>query len=265
MKTAYVLGENANKSLSPLIFNYWLEKNKIKAKYISKQIEPKNFNKELDHLLQNKDTCGLNITIPFKEAVLKKIDHLDSHSIKIGAVNCLTRKKDIWFGNNTDWLGFLASISDKSKKIKKDTAIVIGYGGAAKAIIYGLGFSGFKKIKIFNRTFKKIEKISDNKKVEVFELNELMDHIYNSSIIVNTTPTDVISGLKKIEDQNMPLVSDIVYAPKETNFLSHFPKSSRIYGISMLLYQAVPCFEKWFGVKPIIDKELLGLLNERIS
>ena len=91
-KKAYVIGTNVNTSLSPLIFNHWFEKYNIDAKYSYKTIKEKNFNKEIKTILKQKHLCGINVTIPFKEKIIKKIDKLDKHSKSIGAVNCVTIK-----------------------------------------------------------------------------------------------------------------------------------------------------------------------------
>ena len=121
-KKAYVIGTNVNKSLSPLIFNYWFKKYKINASYEFKVIKEKNFNKEVKLLLKERGLCGLNVTIPFKEKILKKMDKIDGPSKKIKAVNCVTVKNNKLYGSNTDWLGFkealLSEINKKHKSIK---------------------------------------------------------------------------------------------------------------------------------------------------
>ena len=93
IKKAYVVGSKTSDSLSPLIFNYWFKKLKIKAKYSYKEIKRKNFNKEIEKILKEENVCGLNITIPYKEVMFKKIKKTDQHSKNIGAINCLTKKK----------------------------------------------------------------------------------------------------------------------------------------------------------------------------
>lgn len=103
-KKAYVIGTNTKESLSPLIFNYWFEKRKINAEYSFKEIEPKNFDNEIDLILQEKNLCGFNVTIPYKELIIKKLNDTDNHSKKIGAVNCVTKQKNLWVGKNTDWV-----------------------------------------------------------------------------------------------------------------------------------------------------------------
>ena len=160
MKKAYVIGINASKSLSPTIFNYWFKKHNIKGEYGFKEIDEKNFNNIIPTILKEKDLCGLNITIPFKEKIIEYLNSIDKNAEQIGAVNCISKTKEGFEGTNTDWIGFEESIKwqekhSTSKITKKETAIVIGYGGAAKAIIYSLLKTGFKKIRVFNRSFTK--------------------------------------------------------------------------------------------------------------
>ena len=264
MKKAIVIGSNASKSLSPIIFNYWFKKYNIKATYSFNEIKPQNFNKEINKILRDKSICGFNVTIPFKETISKKINSLDHHSTKIQAVNCVSRIKNKWVGKNTDWMGFSQSINSLIKKNVNKKAVVLGYGGASKAIVYSLLKEGFDEIKIYNRTLKKTKKLKNIKTISLIKKNEIKDSLKKTDIVINTTPVNVLSslGIKKI---NNILAFDIVYSPKETSFLSHFKKSNRIYGISMLIYQAIPCFEDWFGVRPKIDRGILMLLNKALK
>ena len=158
-KTAYVIGNNTQHSISPHIFKYWFNQNNINGEYLHKQIQPKNFNQEIDKILTETNVCGFNVTIPYKELIINKLDKIDVHSKKIGAVNCVTKKNNHWCGKNTDWTGFIKSIKNENKFLNKDIALVIGYGGAAKAIIYALKKEGFGEIRVFNRTVEKIKHI----------------------------------------------------------------------------------------------------------
>lgn len=266
-KKAYVIGSNVKESLSPLIFNYWFKKRNIDAEYSFIEIEPNNFDKEIGLILKEKNLCGLNVTIPFKELIIKKLNGVDSDSKKIGAVNCVTKQNNLWIGKNTDWVGFLTPFLKAIKKenIKKNNLIVLGYGGAAKAIIYALQKQGFKKIKIFNRTFKKIEKLDILSGIDVIKFSELESHIKKTDIIINTTPVNLLDDFGSLVFKTKKLAFDIVYKPKKTDFLSNFTENNRIYGINMLVYQAAPCFEEWFGEKAVIDKKLFDLLEDQIS
>ena len=110
MKKAYVIGINASKSLSPTIFNYWFKKHNIKGEYGFKEIDEKNFNNIIPTILKEKDLCGLNITIPFKEKIIDYLNSIDNNAEQIGAVNCISKTKEGFEGTNTDWIGFQESI-----------------------------------------------------------------------------------------------------------------------------------------------------------
>lgn len=261
-KKALVIGSHVSESLSPLIFNYWFKKHNINASYLFKEIKPENFEKEIYEVLNDRDICGFNVTIPFKELIKEKVDFLDDHSEKIGAVNCVSNINKNWVGKNTDWLGFVKSIEKQTKITKINTALVLGYGGVSKAILYALKKMNFKKIILYNRTLKKI---LNEDKIFTINYDDIFKEIKISDIIINTTPTNI---LKKTLNKNQKLNTfayDVVYRPKETDFLSQFKKEKRIYGISMLIYQAVPCFEDWFGFKPVVDRGLFSLLEKQIG
>jgi len=274
-KKAYVIGSEAGKSLSPLIFNYWFQQSNIKAEYLPKEIEPKNFNKEIDLILKDKEVCGFNVTTPYKEKIIKKLNSVDEHAQKIGAVNFVTKQGGLWVGKNTDWKGFIEPLqnSKKSRDVRRcilNKPIIIGYGGAAKAIIYALQKQGIKEIKVFNRSYEKIKNLNSSPQIKALKLYEIKEHLGGATLIVNTTPKNIFDDWGEkfknhlIFDDSV-MGYDIVYNPKETAFLSHFIRHKRTYGINMLVCQAAPCFEEWFDKKPTINKELYDLLEEHIS
>jgi shikimate dehydrogenase len=263
-KKAYVIGSNVRESLSPFIFNYWFNKAGINNEYNHLEIKPKNFNKEINKLLNKRNVCGFNVTIPYKEKIIHYLDKIDAHATKIGAVNCVTRKNGLWVGTNTDWIGFAAPLL-KRKFLKKNCAAIIGYGGAAKAIIYSLQKMGYKEIKIFNRTFKKIENLGKFKNISPYEILEIENHTKKIDLIVNTTPTNVLKKPNNMIFKKKIISYDVVYNPKETNFLQQFNEKSRVFGINMLVYQAAPCFERWFGEKAVADKVFFKALEKELS
>lgn len=264
IKKLYVVGSNTKKSLSPVIFNYWFKKNNISAKYKFKEYNKKNFKTEIKKILDQKTTIGFNVTIPFKETMKKMLHKVDLHAVKIGAVNFVVKENNKWIGKNTDWLGFEKSINLNKRKIKKNIVIVIGYGGASKAVIYSLKKMKFKKIIIANRTVSKINKIKDSQ-IKPIEIKDISKYLKAANLIVNTTPVDVLKNIINNKRKIDVLACDIVYSPKETGFLSHFKKNKRIYGISMLVHQAKPCFENLFSIKIRNTKELFLLLDKKIK
>ena len=275
MKKAYVIGINASKSLSPTIFNYWFKKHNIKGEYGFKEIDEKNFNNIIPTILKEKDLCGLNITIPFKEKIIDYLNSIDNNAKQIGAVNCISKTKEGFEGTNTDWIGFQESIKwqeehSTSKITKKETAIVIGYGGAAKAIIYSLLKTGFKKIRVFNRDFSKIK---DLKNISAHKLDEIKNYFSEADLVINTVPINYNKDITLNTSKTNFIEEKIAHTPhgfdacynQNTFFLDHFNKKKRFYGLHMLIHQAAPCFHKWYGVMPEVDIKLVALLEKALN
>ncbi len=258
MKHFFVVGNRASKSLSPLIFNHWFKKYNIKAKYSFLEVSEKGFDKALIKHIKDEKTNGLNITIPFKKNILKYLDTKDTHSKNIGAVNCVTIGKKIK-GTNTDWIGYLNSIK-KEKIFKNKKVIILGCGGASQAIYYGFKSSGFKNIVVFNRSKKQIKYKGAHKYTKKYSL--INRYLSDVDLIINTTPTNPLTKKQINLTKKKTIISDIVYRPRETIFLKKFKKNKKIYGISMLIEQALPCFYQWFGFYPKIDKDLLKKLDK---
>ncbi len=261
MKNFYVIGNKTSKSLSPTIFNYWFRKYKIKASYGFLELNDSNFDTKVKELLINKKLGGLNITIPYKKKIMKHVDVINRNAKEINAINCISINKKI-LGTNTDWRGYYKTLP-KDKNLKNNKTLIIGYGGAALAIHYVLKSKGYKNILIFNRTRKKL---SFSKKREYTKKpSSLIKHLSSSGLIINTTPTNPIKKNEQKFINKKTILSDIVYTPKETAFLKNFPDNKKIYGISMLLQQAALCFRLWYGFRPIIDKNLITLLDKKIT
>jgi len=261
VKNYFVIGDQTSKSLSPLIFNHWFKKYKIQAKYSFLEVTKKNFDSEIVKKLSDKNTQGLNVTIPFKKDIIKYLDNKSVHAQKIGAVNCVMVGNKIK-GTNTDWLGYLNSI--KQEKINKNKNILIlGFGGASQAIYYGFFFKGYKNVSVFNRSKKAINIGGVNKYTKDYSL--INSYLIKSDLIINTTPTNPLSKKQTSLIKKTTTISDIVYQPKETSFLKKFKVNKKIYGISMLIEQALPCFKLWFGFVPAVDKVLINKLNRKIK
>ena len=260
MKKLYVVGNRASKSLSPMIFNYWFKKYNIQASYGYLELTEKNFHKKINEVLERKDTLGLNVTIPFKNKIIKHLGRTDTHAKKIGAVNCVINKKTIK-GTNTDWTGYYKTLQN-IKNTKNKKVIILGYGGASHAIHYVLKKRGFKDILIFNRSKKKIK--YSNKTQYTKTYSDLETHLDGVFLIINTTPTNPILRKHLRLISKSTIVSDIVYSPKNTTFLKQFPKNKKIYGISMLIEQAKPCFKMWFGKNPSVDEKMLKTIYKKI-
>jgi shikimate dehydrogenase len=261
MKLFFVIGENASKSLSPLIFNHWFKKYKIKARYFYVETKKQNFEKIISQTVLEKKISGFNVTTPYKKTIFNFLDLKNSHARKIQAVNCVTLG-DKTKGINTDWIGYKNSI--KKLNINKNSNIVIlGFGGAAQAIIYSFVSGGFKNIVVFNRTKKLIKLGGVKRYTKKYSL--IKKYLMKADLLINTTPTNPLNKKQSKVVNHKTLVSDIVYNPKNTVFLKQFKSNSKIYGISMLIEQAIPCFHVWFGFTPIVDKVLLKKIDKEIK
>ena len=261
MKNFFVIGDSTSQSLSPTIFNHWFKVYNIQAKYSFIEVKKNNFEKVLLNKINDENTFGFNVTIPFKKDIFKYIDITNNHSKKIGAINCVKVSKKTK-GINTDWVGYLNSTKD-FKINKSKNVIVLGYGGASKAIIYGLLYKGFKSVLVFNRSKKQIK--LKERKTFTKQYKTVDKYLVNAGLIINTTPTNPLNKKQTKLIGKDVIVSDIVYAPKNTPFLSPLKENRKIYGISMLIEQAIPCFYYWFGFKPKADKVLIKKLNAKIK
>ena len=139
---------------------------------------------------------------------------------------------------------------------------MLGYGGASKAIVYGLISKGFTSVLIFNRSKKAITVKNIKKYTKKYSL--INKHLPNADLIINTTPTNPLTRTQTKLIEKKTILSDIVYSPKNTVFLNNFKENKKIHGISMLLEQAVLCFYEWFGFEPKADKALIKKINIKI-
>lgn len=269
MKKACVIGWPIEHSRSPLIHNYWLKKYGIDAVYEKISIEPKDVENFIANLATS-EFGGCNVTIPHKETVFKAVGMVDEIAGRLGAVNTVYLRNGKTCGTNTDGEGFIASLrhSYPAFELRNKTAIIIGAGGAAKAIIGALLDEGIGRIGIINRTRERILGLQGQFGFHVFEINEATtnDELGNCALLVNTTSQGMHGQPSlNLEIQNLnrdALVADIVYAPLETAFLmkARNQGSPVLGGLGMLLHQAVRGFELWFGVKPEVTEELYELI-----
>ena len=157
-KKYYVVGSSVKNSLSPTIFNYWFKKNKMNCFYQAKNIKKKKFGDEFTKLIKSKNFAGANITTPFKQRVSKIIDGETYHSKKISAINCIYKRGSKIIGTNTDWMGYIGSFKYQNKKTRcsGQTVAIIGFGGAARGLVYAVEKMHYKEIMIFVRNKKKL-------------------------------------------------------------------------------------------------------------
>ena len=275
MKKACVIGWPISQSRSPLIHNYWIQKHGIDAIYEKTAVHPDDI-PSFVCTFQNAGLIGCNVTAPHKETVFEAVATVDKAAKRLGALNTLYIRDGNLCGTNTDGEGFLANLRQNhpSYKTRGGKVVVMGAGGAAKAIIGALIDGGTKKISVINRTLSKIEALQ-KQFGPVIELDHAPDDIEKAiaqcDLFINTTSLGM-SGQPPLEFNINSLsphaiVSDIVYSPLETPLL----KSAKLRGnpilggLGMLLHQAVRGFELWFGVRPEVTPELYDLVAADVS
>jgi len=269
MKKACVIGWPIAHSRSPLIHNYWLKKYGIDAVYEKKAVEPANVAQFISNLVTSEFT-GCNVTIPHKEAAFQAVTKADGIAKRLGAVNTVYIKDDLICGTNTDGEGFIASLHHvyPTFSLRNRTTVIIGAGGAAKAIIGALFDEGVERIGIINRTRERIHDLQAQFGTGIHEISETTsnDALKNCALLVNTTSQGMEGQPPlELEIQSLnpnALVADIVYTPLETVFLANAKRNGNpvLGGLGMLLHQAVRGFELWFGVKPEVTAELYELI-----
>ena len=267
---AAVIGHPVNHSRSPRMHNYWLAQFGLEGYYIPLDIDPKKFERSIRNL-QELGFVGANITIPYKEKVLKIADKISDRAALVGAANTLTFLQNGGiYADNTDGYGFLQNIKSKYKdwSAREGISVVFGAGGASRAILGALIEDGASDIILTNRTRSRADQLRSDfgAKVKVVEWMKIQNYLSDASTIVNTTSlgmvgnTDLPIPLNTLKKNT--LVTDIVYTPIETHLLATAAKMGcrTVDGLGMLIHQAIPGFERWFGIKPGDSQPLRELL-----
>ncbi len=271
-KIAGVIGWPVGHSKSPRLHGYWLEKYQVDGTYIPLPVEPDHFAKAI-HGMQAMGFKGANVTVPHKETALKIADEVSGRAKKIGAANTLVFKEDgTIFADNTDGYGFYQNLICGAPDWQADAgpAVVLGAGGAARAVLIALAEAGVPEIRLTNRTKERADNLAAELEapITVVDWHDREQALCGANLLTNTT-TLGMSGqaLLEIDLFDLPktaLVNDIVYAPLMTNLLekAHVHGCSVVDGLGMLLHQARPGFEAWFGVDPVVDEALRQFVLE---
>ncbi|MBO0347160.1 shikimate dehydrogenase [Roseibium sp. CAU 1637] len=275
IRRAAITGWPVVHSRSPLVHGYWLKKHGLEGEYGRQAVEPEgalDFYKDF----ANSGLIGGNVTIPHKETAAQACDHLDEAAQAMGAVNTLwVDEKGALNGANTDWIGFLSNLDQYAPGWDKavETALVLGAGGAARAVIYSLLKRGIKTVHIFNRTISNAQKLADEFGTGTIahSLDELGEKLGTADLLVNTTSLGMTGKPPlEIDLENLPksaIVTDAIYVPLKTELLKQAEaRGNRIVdGLGMLLHQAVPGFERWFGVRPQVDEALRQVILDDLE
>jgi len=260
-----VIGHPINHSKSPIIHGHWIEKYQLNGSYQGIDIAPENLERNVMNLI-SQGYRGFNVTIPHKQSIFSLCDSVDDMAVSIGAVNTVQIINGKLHGTNTDAFGFIENLKcHEDKFLKTKPVFILGAGGAAQAVVYALIKEGFENIIITNRTIEKSQEIAkmNPSMVSVTSWDNRSNILKDARLIVNTTSLGMVGkDALKIDlslISNETIVCDIVYAPLMTQLLLDAQKKGCpiITGIGMLLHQARPAFEKWFGVMPDIDNDLM--------
>jgi len=270
---ACVIGWPIEHSRSPIIHGAWLKHYGIAGAYTREAVRPD----DLAHFLTTLEAqgfAGCNVTVPHKEAAFAAAEVKHDAAKAVGAANTLWIEDGKLHATNTDTYGYMAYLNHKVPDWRKTTSrvVVLGAGGAARAVIYGLIEAGCKDIVVLNRTHVRAAQLQDHfgETITAAPWSERNDAMTGVGLVVNTTSV----GMSSTDQPDVDLarvdarcvVSDIVYTPLETAFL----KSARecglktVDGLGMLLHQAVPGFEKWFGVRPTVTDELYNAVADDV-
>ncbi|WP_299360636.1 shikimate dehydrogenase [uncultured Paracoccus sp.] len=263
---AGVIGWPVAHSRSPALHAHWLARYGIRGYYVPMAVQPEHLANVL-HTLPQAGFVGANVTIPHKEAVLSLADVVSDRAALIGAANTLTFRPDgRMYADNTDGYGFIANLRQGVPGWRPDAgpAAVIGAGGAARAVVCALLESGAPEIRIANRTRLRAERIRSDfgPRVIVCDWVQAGNMLDGAATVVNATSM----GMDGRPDLRVPMdilsaqavVTDLVYTPLETAFLvkARDRGCEVVDGLGMLLHQAAPGFERWFGQTPEVDNDL---------
>jgi shikimate dehydrogenase len=265
IRRAFVCGHPIAHSRSPLIHGYWLEELGLSGSYERIDVAPADFPEFLSNI-GRQGFAGGNITIPHKEAAFRGVEKRDRDAEAIGAVNTVWYDADgILCGGNTDAYGFAANLDGAVPHWTNGRkAVVLGAGGAARAVIHALKERGYSGIHVVNRTLPRAEELAGRfgPGVSAHGWESAAVLLRDADLLVNTTSL----GMKGAPDLGIDLkplpahavVADIVYVPRETSLLkaASVRGLATAEGLGMLLHQAAPGFERWFGRRPRVSEAL---------
>jgi shikimate dehydrogenase len=269
---AGVMGWPVAHSRSPVIHNHWIAQYGLRGAYALLPVQPENFEAAIRGL-PALGFAGCNVTIPYKVNAMKMMDFVDPVAKAMGAINTIVVQPDgSLHGYNNDGFGYIQSLRDAQPDWRGDAgpALVLGAGGAARAIVLSLLNEGAPEVRLVNRTREKAQALADEfgPRVKVLDWAERNDAMAGLALLVNTTnqgmhgQPELAVSLAALPEQ--ALVSDAIYIPLETALLQHARLRGNpvVNGLGMLLNQARPAFKAWFGVMPEITPTLRRVVVE---
>jgi len=266
-----VMGWPIAHSRSPLIHNFWIRQLGIQNAIYERLAVPPAELQETIRNLTDWGFIGANVTVPHKEAAFASLLRHDADARRLRAVNTIVMTEDGFEGRNTDGYGFMANLSHAAPNWQpaQGPAVMLGAGGAARAIAAALDDAGVPEIRIVNRTRARAEALVKDiglERATIFGWEQIDQALNAANLLINTT-TLGMRGERDLDIDLTPLpaaalVTDIVYTPLETGLLKAARERglTTVDGLGMLLHQAVPGFEAWFGKRPQVSDELRNLV-----
>lgn len=266
-----ILGHNITYSRSPLIHNHWIAEYGVDSKYGICDLPAEKLSDFLSTIRDGK-SAGCNVTTPYKQTVIEHLDVVDDVASAIGSVNTIYRRDGLLRGTSTDGAGYIGHLEAMHPgwQLKGSKVLILGAGGAARSIAAALVQRGCSAIYIANRTLEKARDIAGLHPDTIIPVawDDLQSTTGAVDLLVNTTSLGMVGRqplLCPLETTRSDcIVSDIVYAPLETELLARARGLGRpvLDGLGMLLHQAVPGFQLWFGIQPAVTQELRTLVEQ---
>ncbi len=274
LKRACVIGWPIEHSRSPLIHNTWISEHNIDASYEKVAVAPNDAPNFMQNLKSN-SWVGCSVTVPLKEIAFKTADWRDESANAVEAANTLWFESGKLCAMNTDTYGFMTHLEQTVPNwtASNKPVSILGAGGAARAIIFGFFQAGINQVRLYNRTKERAIELQKHfgSQITIHDWQDRTTAARDCSVIVNTTTI----GMNGEGDLTVDLatadkdcvVYDIVYTPLETAFLRQAKNNNlrTVDGLGMLLHQAVPGFEKWFGIRPKVTNELRNMILKDIE
>ena len=272
---AGVMGWPVMHSRSPLLHNHWFEKYKLAGRYVPLAIKPEGLAAAL-HALYPLGFAGCNLTIPHKQTALAIVDEVDAVAAKIGAISCVTVRPDgSLAGTNNDCYGFIQNVRQEQPAWRADAGpvAVIGAGGGSRAVCYALAQAGVREIRLVNRSNERALKLAADfgSPLRPIPWEQRADALDGVAMAVNTTDQGMQGAAAlDIDLARLPLHAlavDIIYIPRETPFLAaaRVRGNRTVNGLGMLLHQARPAWQQWFGIEPEVTPALRALLENSLA
>ena len=271
---AGVMGWPVMHSRSPRLHNYWFERYGLAGTYVPLAIKPEGLEKAL-RALPALGFAGCNLTIPPKEQALRIVDHADDRAKRIGAISCVTVNPDgSLTGTNNDWYGFVENLREAFPGWRGDAgpAVVIGAGGASRAVVDALIHEGATEIRLINRTRARAQSLADalGGPVTVLDWDQRHSALEGAALLVNATSQGMVGNppldLSLNALPRTAAVCDIVYIPGETPLLKAARERGNrtVNGLGMLLHQGRPAWRSWFDREVEVTRELRALIEATI-